>query len=216
MLKTTLSDQEKKDLIKNILGAKYSSAGNHFPIMREMMDGLSTFNNTATFAELIPVLNTWLSGSAVTAAVSTASFAGTILFPFQQIINLINANENGLRLYSYRAISYAITTWSFDKPKPISSPRVISNLTAPPYGATKDIAEYHEVWKEALIQVLTHLEFTCIQKNIKKQHLKTIFKALGHGSPEKLSVMLLKGFEKNMGHTSKNMWISGYKIAYPR
>lgn len=149
-----------------------------------MMNGLGTFNDTLTFTELVPTLNRWVSGTAVGSISSTAAFAGIILFPFQQMINIINANETGLRSYSYRAISYAITAWAFDKLKPISSPRIISNLSSGPYTTTVDVSEYHKVWRETLISVITQLELTCLQKNIKKQYLKSVFKALGQGSPE--------------------------------
>lgn len=80
----------------------------------------------------------------------------------------MNANETGLRAYSYRAISYAITAWSFDKLKPTLSPRILSNLTSGSYTTTKDVSEYHKVWRETLISVITQLELICLQKNIKK------------------------------------------------
>lgn len=216
MLKTKLSDQEKKDIIKSILGANHSAVGKHFPIFSEMMNGLGTFNDALTFAELLPTLSTWLSGAAVASITSAAAFSGTILFPFQQAINVINANETGLRAYSYRAISYTITAWAFDKLKPISSPRILSNLTSGPYTTTKDVSEYHKVWRETLISVITQLELTCLQKNIKKQYLKSVFKALGQGSPEKLSVLILKGFEKEFSHVAKHIWVSNYSVAFPR
>ena len=216
MLKTKLSDQEKKEIIKGILGANHNAVGNHFPIFSEMMNGLGTFNDVLTFAELLPTLSTWLSGAAVTSITSAAAFSGTILFPFQQAINLINANETGLRAYSYRAISYTITAWAFDKVNPMSSPRILSNINSGPYPSTKSNDEYHKVWRETLISVLMKLELICIQKKIKKQHLKTVFKALGQGSPEKLSVLILKGFEKEFGHTAKNIWVSNYSVKFPR
>lgn len=216
MLKTKLSDQEKKEIIRSILGANHNAVGKHFPIFSEMMNGLGTFNDALTFAELIPALNTWLSGAAVSTITSTAAFAGTILFPFQQAINLINANETGLRFYSYRAISYTITAWAFDKVQPMSSPRILSNLFSGPYTSTKEVTEYHKVWRETSVSVLTKLELTCLQKKIKKQHLKTIFKALGQGSPEKLSVLILKGFEKELSPVTKNIWASNYSIVFPR
>lgn len=181
-----------------------------------MMDGLGTFNDVLTFAELAPVLSTWLSGTVVSSIVSVASFSGTILFPFQQMINLVNANETGLRGYSYRAISYTITAWAFDKPRPISSPRILSNLKSGPYTSVKSIDEYNKVWKETSISVIAKLEQICLQKKIKKHHLKTIFKALGQGSQEKLSVMILKGFEKEFSHVTKHIWASNYSVVFPR
>ncbi len=39
MLKTKLSVQEKKEIIKSILGANLNAAGKRFPIFSEMMNG---------------------------------------------------------------------------------------------------------------------------------------------------------------------------------
>ena len=129
-----------------------------------MMNGLGTFNDAITIAELLPTLSAWLSGAAVTSLTSVAAFSSTLLFPLQQTINLINANETGLRMYFYRAISYTITAWAFDKLKPTSSPRIISNITSGSYTTTKEVAEFHKVWRETMVSVLTKLELICIQK----------------------------------------------------
>jgi Ca2+-binding EF-hand superfamily protein len=55
-----------------------------------------------------------------------------------------------------------------------------------------------------------------LQKNIKKKHLKSVFKALGQGSPEKLSVFILKAFENEFSHVSRNIWVNQYSVTYPR
>ena len=79
-----MSDSKKKEVIKSILGANHSAAGKHFPIFSEMMNGVGTFNDALTFAELIPVLNTWLSGTAISTLTSAASFAGVVLSHFSK------------------------------------------------------------------------------------------------------------------------------------
>lgn len=216
MRKTNMSDLEKKEIIKDILGENHNAVGKHFPIYSEMMNGLGTFNDVLSFSQLVPALNAWLSGSVLSSFVSAASFSGAILFPFQQMINVINASETGLRAYSYRAISYTITAWAFDKPIPISSPRILSNITAGPYTSTKGIDEYHKVWRETSTSVIRKLEYVCLQKKINKLYLKTVFKALGKGRQEDLSVLILKGFENEFSTVSKHIWVSNYSIAYPR
>ena len=132
------------------------------------------------------------------------------------MINVVNANETGLRSYSYRAISFAITAWAFDKPTPMSSPMILSNLKKGPYTATKSFDEYHKVWRETTASVIRQIDMVCLQKKINKKHLKSVFKALGGGKPEGLSVLILKGFEKEFSSVSKRIWESNYTVYYPR
>lgn len=152
MVGKPLTDHEKKELIRQTLRNSNSAVGNHFPAFSKMIDGLGHVNDALSVAELIPTLNIYLSGTAVGAFYSGASFAGILLFPVQQIINLINANETGFRMYSYRAISYAITAWAFDKPVVSQSPRIILNLKTGPGSVAKthnELAAYHQVWWES-------------------------------------------------------------------
>lgn len=216
MAQQRMTDAEKKEIIRNILGANHSAAGKHFPIFSQMMDGLGTFNDVISFAELIPALSGWLSGSVVSSVISRASFAGILLFPLQQMINLVNANETGLRAYSYRAISYSITAWSFDRPAPMSSPQIISNINSGPITSTHSNDDYHRVWRETSISVKSRVVQICAQKNINQQHLKAVFKALGQGNPATLSVVILKGFESEFSAVTRHIWASNYSIAYPR
>ncbi|MFK5948135.1 MAG: hypothetical protein QM500_05125 [Methylococcales bacterium] len=216
MNKIQMSDVEKKKIIRSILGENHHAVGNNFPVFSEMMNGLGTFNDALTFAELLPVLNAWISGSVVSSIAANASFAGVLLFPFQQMINLMNANEVGLRAYSYRSISYSITAWAFDKPKPISSPQILSNSRSGIVTSVKGVEEYNKVWRETSLSVIRQIEHVCLQKKINKKRLKVVFKALGQGKPEILSVLILKGFEKDFSNLSKNVWISTYSVSYPR
>lgn len=211
-----LSDREKKEIIKEILGVNHSAAGRHFPVFSEMMNGLGSFNDALSFAELVPALNAWLSGTVISSVTTAASIAGVVLFPFQQMINLINANETGLRAYSYRAISYTITAWAFDKPRYRSSPQIISNLKSGPYTSVKSLDEYHKVWIDTSFSVFMQIQKICLQKSINKNHLKAVFKALGQGNPEALSVLILKGFESEFSAVTKNIWISNYSVTYPK
>ena len=64
--------------------------------------------------------------------------------------------------------------------------------------------------------MIRKLEYVCLQKKINKLYLKTVFKALGKGRQEDLSVLILKGFENEFSPVSKHIWVSNYSIAYPR
>lgn len=216
MKKKKLSEAEKKEIIKSILGANHSATGQHFQLFSEMITGLGYVNDAASFAELLPALSSWLSGARVSTITSTASFAGVLLFPLQQLINLINANETGLRFYSYRAISYTITAWAFDKPRPLSSPQIMFNVRNGPYTEVQGKSRYGQVWQETAFSVTNKIKQTCLQKKINEKNMKTIFKALSKGKPESLSLLILQGFENEFSHITKGMWKSNYNVLYPQ
>ncbi len=214
-----LSDSEKKQIIQQVLGAEYHSVGNHFPVFSKVADRLGDFNNIVSFAELVPTLSTYLSGGSTAAVLSGASFAGILLFPVQQIIGLVNANEIGFQMYSYRAIAYAITSWAFDRPMLSGSQRILANQRSNSGSVVfshEAKAKYHIVWSQTSTKVVNQLNVLCQQKNISKVHLQIIFKALGDGRPGQLSKLILEGFEKEFGHTTKHIWKSLYSVLYPQ
>jgi len=217
MQNNQLSDADKKKLIQDILGKNHNAAGQNYLVFSALIDSLSTVNDVLTVAELLPSLNTLLSGATASTVVSTASFAGILLFPVAQLINLINANQIGHRMYSYRCIAYTTTAWAFDKPNPTGSPRVLSNINSGPIQKRQAAAmEYNKLWRETSISVLQKLNTTAVQKNIPKSHLKAIFRALGGTQPDKLCLTLLTHFENQFDSNTKNIWKSNYKIRYPQ
>ncbi len=213
-----MNEMEKKQVMKDVLGAKYHSVGQHFSLYSRMADGLGHVNNALSFAELIPALNCYLSGALASKVVSNASFIGILMFPFEQIVNLINANETGFRMYSYRAIAYSITAWAFEKPIPNGSKRTLDNLQSGSGPVVRDhakLAQYHKVWSDTANQVVRRLEETCRAKNIPKNDLKMVFRALGRGNAQQLCKELLLSFEGQFGHTTKHIWRSNCNWAYP-
>lgn len=211
-----LSESEKNEVIRKVLGANHNAVGQHLQLFSDLNTGLGYVNDTVSFAELLPALSSWISSTRMTAITSTASFAGVLLFPLQQLINLINANETGLRFYSYRAISYTITAWAFDKSKPLSSPQIMLNIRKGPYTDVQGESRYNQVWQETTFSVSNKIKQICLQNKINEKHMKTIFKALSKGNPQGLSLLLLKGFENEFSYITKEMWKSNYKVLYPR
>ena len=216
MYNKKLSDQEKKKLIKDILGNNHSAVGKNFPIFSKLIDGLGAFNDAMSAAELIPSLNTLLSSPVASSIVSNASFFGVLLFPVAQTINLINANQTGHRLYSYRAIAYTITAWTFGKPVPMQSARIISNMTTGfPSKSKEEIAEYHAVWKSTSASVIQQLNQIPMKTNVSKGHVLAIFRALGNNDANTLCLELLKSFEQQIKDANvKRVWVSNYRIGY--
>ena len=211
-----LSDAEKKKLIQDILGQNHSAAGKNFPIFSALIDTLGNTNDVLSFAELIPSLNTLLSGATISRIVSTASFAGALLFPVAQLINVINAYQIGHRMYSYRCIVYTTTAWAFDKPIPSSSARILSNISAGPVRKRQAATmEFNKLWRETSISVQEKLNTIAIQKKIPKDHLKAIFRILGGNQPDKLCLALLTQFEEQFDFNTRNIWKSNYSVSYP-
>lgn len=210
------TDAEKKKLITEILGHNHSAVGKNFPTFSKLIDGIDKFNDAISFAELIPSLNTLLSSPIASSVVSHASFIGVLLFPVSQTINLINANQAGHKLYSYRAIAYTITAWAFGHPVPMQSARILSNIhsgqVVQSSGATQ---EFNQVWRTTSNSVIQQLNQLPAKTNITKKHVLAIFRALGNNNPDTLCLEILKSFEPDIkDFASKIVWKSNYKIGY--
>ena len=77
-----LSEKEKDDLLKEILAAEYSSAGNNLPILKSAIDIIGHFDTAFGLAELIPLINTALSSSRIFGFVASgASIFSIFMFP---------------------------------------------------------------------------------------------------------------------------------------
>ncbi len=216
-VKSSLSDSEKKQILKDILGASHSSTGQHFQLYSKVMDYHGNVHDVLSFAELLPATSSFLSGSLVSGIISTSSFVGILLFPVTQLVNLINANETGQRAYSYRSIAYTITAWTYDRPVPNKSSQILHNLTNGIYvGNQNTVKAYNSEWQKTSQKVFVYLKQECIKKNIPESHLKIIFKALGGDTPEKMCTTLLAGFENKFSGIPKKVWKSNYKITFPR
>lgn len=217
MSNNKLTDEEKRKIIQDVLGKDSNAVGKDFPMFSALADYLSTTNDVLSFAELVPSFNSLLSGAVTSTIVSTASFIGVLLFPFIQLINIINAYQIGHRMYSYRCVAYTITSWAFDKPKVPGSARILSNINSGPIqkrqSATK---EYNKLWQETSLKVLNNLNVTSAQKKIPTSHLKAIFRALSGNQADKLCESILIHFEKNFDSNTRNIWKSNYKIRYPQ
>lgn len=214
MSASQLNEYEKKELVKNILGNDFHMVGNRFPVFSRMLDGLAYLSDSLTAAELIPTLSRFLSGSIPTSVMSTASFMAAVVQPLQHFVNLVNVNETGLRMYSYRAVAYTLTAWAFGKPVPGQSARIMLNLGSGDFRATGR-ERYGKVWGETSRNVLVSLRQVCLARDIPESHLKVVFKALGNGDPARLSRHILEGFEGRLNTTVRNIWKSGYSIGFP-
>jgi len=211
-----LTDLEKKKLIKEILGENHNATGNNYPLFSALIDGLSDINDVLTVAELLPSLNSFLSGATASTVVSAASFVGILLFPVAQLINAINAYQIGHRMYSYRCIAYTVTAWAFSKTAPAGSSRILSNInTGPIQKRQAATMEYNKLWRDTSISVGQKLNAILVQKRIPKEHLQAIFRVFGGNQPDKLCLALLTQFENEFDSNTRNIWKSNYAVRFP-
>lgn len=217
VLAKPLSDKEKEDLLKEILGAEYGSVGNNLPILKGAIDIVGHFDTAFTLAELIPFINTALSGSRLFGVVASgASVFSIFMFPVASMISVVNAYQVGHQMYSYRAIAYTLTAWSFDKAIPTSSQRILSNLRVGNLVAKQKMAnEYKQLWQKTSQSVLTKLNTELASKKIPKEAVQIILRAISNDSPQALCELLMKGFEDKMSHITGLTWKSNYSIKFP-
>ncbi|MBL1277474.1 MAG: hypothetical protein COB30_015440 [Ectothiorhodospiraceae bacterium] len=212
-----LSDSEKKKIIQDILGENHNAIGQNFPVFSALIDSLSNANDILSLAELIPSLNTLLSGAVTSTLISAASFAGILLFPVTQMVNLVNAKQIGHRMYSYRCIAYTTTAWAFDMTIPTGSAKILSNISSGPIQKSSSATmEYNNLWRKTSTSVLHKFSKISEQNNVPTSHLKAIFRALGGLQTDKLCLTLLTQFEKQFHSNTRNIWKNNYKIVFPQ
>lgn len=217
-LQNKLSEQEKKQLVKDILGAKYHNVGNNWPIFSKVIDYIGNTSDAFTLAELIPVTNTLVSGSSTLSIIgSTAGALSIFLMPVGHLIAIINAWQAGHRTYSYRCVAYTVTAWAFNQPSPAGSNTILRNIRSGVLVRKPGVVdEYGQVWRETATKVKKILDKIVVEKSIQKKQLQFVLKALGNGNPQQLNLALLRGFEDKVdSYQHKMVWRSNYKIAYP-
>ena len=52
-----LTDKEKDDLLKEVLGKDYATAGNNLPLLKGLIDKIGSVDNLFTISELLPIVN---------------------------------------------------------------------------------------------------------------------------------------------------------------
>lgn len=214
-----LTDKEKEELLKSVLGKDYHTAGNNLPVLKKVIDLVSNTSDIATFAELIPALNTILAKSRLLAFVSSgAAVLSILLFPVGAMISVINASQVSVKMYSYRAIAYAITAWAFNKPIPTSSPRIMSNSRSGNIVSSQSkMLDKKNAWKKASDSAVREMNNICLTYKVKKEFLQVLLRALGDNNEQKLCELILKGYEKQFSEFSvKAVWKSNYSIKFPQ
>ena len=213
----TLSDTEKEELLKQVLGPEYSKAGKHLPVLKNAIDVIGKIDHSLSFAELIPAIETVLSGSRILSFVARgASTVSIFLFPVTSLIDVINAYQVGHRMYALRCVAYTITSWAFDKAVPSSSMRILSNLrNSAPVAKPSTIQEYNQLWKKTSNDTIVKINSELAAKNISKKVLKISMRALAKNNPVLLCDLIMKGFENKLSPIVLLTWKSNYSIKYP-
>lgn len=211
-----LSDKEKEELLKDVLGKDYATAGNNLPLLKSLIDKIGAVDNFFTIAELLPLFNKILAIRAFSVVASGASVISIFLIPISALISIIDAYQSGRRMYSYRAIAYAITSWAFKKPAQSSSKKLLLQAqTGFPKVPANELIEYERSWKKASQDVLLKINSIATENNIPKEVLQVFLRAVGDNNEQKLCETLMKGFEKQFSFIEGKVWKSNYTIKYP-
>jgi hypothetical protein len=212
-----LTNKEKEELLKQVLGRDYSNAGNNLPVLKTAIDIIDHVDDTLSFAELIPAIEAVLSGSRILSFVASgASTLSIFLFPVTTMIDIINAYQAGHKMYALRCIAYTITSWAFDKPAPSGSMRILSNLrNSAPVAKPSTIQEYNLLWKKTSSESIVKISSELAGKNIPSKILKITLRALAKDNPVMLCDLIMKGFEQKLSPIVALTWKSNYSIKYP-
>lgn len=214
---TNQASHNNKQIIEDIISKDLNLKGDNLPLLSLVIDKISRIDNTVALAELIPQVSAIIGDmKLLSITASAASVSSIVLFPVGAMLSIINGMESGLRLYGMRAVAYTITAWTYDQMIPLSSPTVLRNITAGQVRAKAwDIQQRDKAWKTASDSVLQRLNKEIKSKDIEKQTLQLMLKALSDNNMQKLSLSVLKGFENKLSVFELPVWKSNYKISYP-
>lgn len=206
-----------KQLIQEFISKDLNLKGNNLPLLSLVIDKISILDNAIALVELIPQVSVVIADSAlISVAASAATVSSIVLFPVGAMLSVINGMEAGLRLYGMRAAAYTLTAWVYDEHIPTRSPTILHNISAGSLRAKAwDIQQRDKAWKKASDAVVLRLNQEVKNKNIKKETLQLIFKALSDNNKQKLNIHILKGFEKQLSVFELPVWKSNYTIHYP-
>lgn len=212
-----LTDSEKDELLKQVLGREYTKAGKNLPILKTAIDIIGNVDDTLSFAELIPAIETVLSGSRILSFVASgASTLSIFLFPVSAMIDIINSYQVGHKMYALRCVAYTITSWAFDKPVPSASMRILSNLrNTAPVAKPSTIREYNQLWKKTSSDTIVKITTELVTKNVPSEILKITLRAIAKNNPVELCELIMKGFESKLSTITVLTWKSNYSIKYP-
>jgi len=212
-----LSDKEKDDLIREVFSNKYSDVGDNLPLLKDAIEIISRVDTVMSISELLPMMNAVLNGSRFFSFVASGSSIFSIfMFPVATMISIINAYQIGHKMYAFRAIAYTLTAWAFDKPIPISSPRIIHNLREGSVLATKKAAaEFKNVWLKTTQMALLKINSELKVKDTPKEVLQVLLRTVSKNDEKILCDLIMRGFEKKLSTVANITWKSNYKIKFP-
>lgn len=190
--------------------------GNNAPGFTDFMSKLSALTDTQSAAQLIPTLRKLLDHGPSAKFFGAANVVNIFLSPFQNVINLINANETGLSFYAYRAIAYTVTAWAYNHTIPSESSTVLNNTQKGMGHTYGGINSYVSTWQKSSTNALGGIRKFCKEKNIPEDHMKIMLIAISSEKPHILSQLIMESYEEKIQFVVRNIWKSGYSIRYPQ
>jgi len=213
-----LKEKHIEKLIEETVGPHSKLNPARHSILHKVIEYIEYTEKGFSVAELIPVFERLIEGRAfLSFASSGATLLSIALFPVNAMLEIMDAYESGVRMYSMRAVAYTITAWAFNKPTPMESRQYLSNLShGYPRVLPKDMDEYKKAWKKSSMDTLNKIKSGLLLKSTNEKDAKVIFRALGDGQPGRLCSLLMKGMEEHFESIIvKRVWISNYRFTYP-
>jgi len=109
-----LTDKEKDDLLKEVLGKDYAAAGNNLPILKGFIDKVGNIDNLFTISELLPIVNRILAVRVFSFMATGVSVVSIFLIPISAMIGskrlILQAKTGMPRVDSKELIEYE-KTW---------------------------------------------------------------------------------------------------------
>lgn len=211
--------KETDDLLKELLGQSYYTAGNNLPVLAKVIGYVGNANDLFSLIEIIPKLNVVLASSRILSVVSSgASIFSVFMFPVSTMISIINAYQSGLKMYSYRAVAYTITAWAFDKSIPISSRKIMHNARhTSPVRPESELRLMDNTWKKTSQSAIAEVNKFLLVNNVSKDLFKILLRSMCDNNEKMLCELIMKGFDKNISSFHiKQVWQSNCRsIKYP-
>ena len=210
-----LTEEDKKKL-------NFASLNHEYRLNTEQQNLISYFINYYGYSDnatlLADIADFSINNTLLTTIYSGANISAIRVNLNKKCRTLLstNTNDNELKFYLLRAIAYAITAWAFDDVKPKESRQVLFNLHhGMPAANQASLVDYADAWKLTVNEIYDQLYAETYHRNIQKDSIQLLLKAICNGKRINLCLKLLNGFEREIGGSIVSIWRSYYSVFYP-
>lgn len=200
--KRKLTPAEKQIIIAT-LKSDFHLKGDNWKVVGNVLDYIGTTDNVLAIAEITGALEVGTYGAAISGGAAAFGFFATLLSPVGFMRELMNSNESGLKLYGLRAVAYTITAWTYSRPKPTGSNRILARINGLPLST---IAKYKQTWLIVSASAEVSLQNEARKRKMAEDSLKILYRSLSDNNPRVLCQLLMKGLSSKLDTIQKINW----------